>query len=60
MIEFMNFVSTTSPYFASGMISRFSALWRRDIYFVLSLNCLFSWPGFDPANGYALITDHRV
>src|ERR1700730_11325869 len=31
MIEFMNFVRMTSPNFASGMTSRFSALWRRDI-----------------------------
>jgi hypothetical protein len=31
MTEFMNFVRITSPYLASGMISRFSALWRRDI-----------------------------
>src|SRR5438270_917984 len=31
MMEFMNFVRTTSPYLASGMISRFSALWRRDM-----------------------------
>src|SRR4051794_20829281 len=31
MTEFMNLVRTTSPYLASGMISRFSALWRRDI-----------------------------
>jgi hypothetical protein len=28
---FMNFATTTSPYLASGMISRFSALCRRDI-----------------------------
>src|SRR3712207_1671045 len=27
----MNFVTTTSPNFGSGMISRFSALWRRDM-----------------------------
>src|SRR5215212_3967270 len=31
MMEFMNFVTTTSPNFGSGMISRFSALWRRDM-----------------------------
>src|SRR4051794_21614329 len=31
MIEFMNFDSTTFPNFGSGLISRFSALWRRDI-----------------------------
>src|ERR1700742_4083639 len=31
MIEFMNFESTTLPNFGSGLISRFSALWRRDI-----------------------------
>src|SRR5438045_9599927 len=31
MIEFMNLVTTAFPYFGSGMISRFSALWRRDI-----------------------------
>src|SRR5437762_12698716 len=35
MIEFMNLVTTTFPYFGSGMISRFSALWRRDIGSVL-------------------------
>src|ERR1700730_1259035 len=29
--EFMNFVTTTLPNFGSGRISRFSALWRRDI-----------------------------
>src|ERR1700728_329976 len=29
--EFMNFVTTTFPNFGSGWISRFSALWRRDI-----------------------------
>ncbi len=31
MIEFMNFVTIMSWYLASGVISRFSALWRRDI-----------------------------
>src|SRR5262245_18468544 len=31
MIEFMNFETTMFPYFGSGLISRFSALWRRDI-----------------------------
>src|ERR1700738_191096 len=31
MTEFMNFETTTFPYFGSGLISRFSALWRRDI-----------------------------
>src|SRR5918994_2401718 len=31
MIEFMNLVTTTSPNFGSGMISRFSARWRRDM-----------------------------
>src|SRR4051794_4589192 len=31
MTEFMNLVTTTSPYFGSGMISRFSALCRRDM-----------------------------
>ena len=31
MIEFMNLVTTMSPNFGSGMISRFSALWRRDM-----------------------------
>src|SRR6478609_3632886 len=31
MIEFMNFEITRFPYFGSGLISRFSALWRRDI-----------------------------
>src|SRR5215216_4554298 len=31
MMEFMNLVTTTSPNFGSGMISRFSALWRRDM-----------------------------
>jgi hypothetical protein len=31
MIEFMNLVTTISPNFGSGMISRFSALWRRDM-----------------------------
>src|ERR671931_270017 len=31
MIEFMNFETTRFPYFGSGLISRFSALWRRDI-----------------------------
>ena len=30
-IEFMNLVRTMSPYLASGIISRFSAEWRRDI-----------------------------
>src|SRR6478609_6659870 len=34
MIEFMNFVTTMSPNFASGMISRLSALWRRDMPFL--------------------------
>src|SRR6218665_3712707 len=34
MMAFMNFVTTRSPNFGSGLISRFSALWRRDIYFV--------------------------
>jgi hypothetical protein len=29
--EFMNFVMTAFPNFGSGWISRFSALWRRDI-----------------------------
>src|SRR6266446_4626932 len=35
---FMNFASTRSPYLASGVTSRFSARWRRDIVgsFVLS------------------------
>src|SRR5262245_50337348 len=33
MIEFMNFETTRFPYFGSGLISRFSALWRRDIGF---------------------------
>src|SRR5712671_4707417 len=28
---FMNFASTMSPYLASGVTSRFSARWRRDI-----------------------------
>src|SRR4051794_18435896 len=32
MIEFMNFDTTRFPNFGSGLISRFSALWRRDIY----------------------------
>jgi hypothetical protein len=27
----MNFATTTSPYLASGMMSRFSALCRRDM-----------------------------
>src|SRR6478609_8046454 len=31
MIEFMNLEITRFPYFGSGLISRFSALWRRDI-----------------------------
>src|SRR4051812_38149296 len=31
MIEFMNLVTTISPNLASGIISRFSALWRRDM-----------------------------
>src|SRR3569833_1910053 len=31
MIEFMNLVTTMSPNFGSGMTSRFSALWRRDM-----------------------------
>src|SRR2546423_12910611 len=31
MIEFMNFDTTRFPNFGSGLISRFSALWRRDI-----------------------------
>src|SRR5262245_61731469 len=31
MIEFMNFETTTFPYFGSGLISRLSARWRRDI-----------------------------
>src|SRR5882672_11410102 len=36
---FMNFASTMSPYLASGVTSRFSARWRRDIVgsFVSSL-----------------------
>src|SRR6218665_3556433 len=34
MMAFMNFVTTRSPNFGSGLISRFSALWRRDILFV--------------------------
>src|SRR5208282_6741812 len=33
--EFMNLVTTTFPNFGSGWISRFSALWRRDISFFL-------------------------
>jgi hypothetical protein len=35
MIEFMNFETTKFPNFGSGWISRFSALWRRDIGSVL-------------------------
>src|SRR5437763_1831560 len=35
MIEFMNFDTTKFPNFGSGWISRFSALWRRDIGSVL-------------------------
>src|SRR5215469_10897999 len=31
MMEFMNFETTKFPNFGSGWISRFSALWRRDI-----------------------------
>src|SRR4029453_8257039 len=31
MITFMSFETTRFPYFGSGLISRFSALWRRDI-----------------------------
>src|SRR4051812_44336774 len=31
MMAFMNLVTTRSPNFGSGMISRFSARWRRDI-----------------------------
>src|SRR5690349_4557809 len=31
MIEFMNLVTTTLPNFGSGLTSRFSAEWRRDI-----------------------------
>src|SRR4029453_7883361 len=34
MIEFMNFETTRFPYFGSGLISRLSALWRRDIGFL--------------------------
>src|SRR5581483_531247 len=33
MIEFMNFDTTTSPNLGSGLTSRLSALWRRDIDF---------------------------
>ena len=29
--KFMNLAITMSPYLASGMISRFSAEWRRDM-----------------------------
>src|SRR5271157_823068 len=38
--EFMNFVTTTFPNFGSGRISRFSALWRRDISRLQSLRSL--------------------
>src|SRR5271169_3807758 len=38
--EFMNFVTTTFPNFGSGRISRFSALWRRDISRLHSLRSL--------------------
>src|SRR5581483_10974352 len=31
MIEFMNFETTMSPNLGSGLTSRLSALWRRDI-----------------------------
>src|SRR4029077_5695587 len=37
MIEFMNFETTRFPYFGSGLISRFSALWRLDMGSVLGL-----------------------
>jgi hypothetical protein len=31
MTAFMNLLTTTLPNFGSGMISRFSAAWRRDM-----------------------------
>src|SRR5918992_555165 len=40
IIEFMNFEITRFPYLGSGLISRFSALWRRDIGFLL---CRHGW-----------------
>src|SRR5262249_5362173 len=36
MTTFMSFETTRFPYFGSGLISRFSALWRRDIGLSLS------------------------
>src|SRR6202161_2299671 len=38
--EFMNFVTTAFPNFGSGRISRFSALWRRDIVWLQLLRAL--------------------
>src|SRR5437764_324746 len=52
MIEFMNFDTTMFPNFGSGWISRFSALWRRDIG--RSLVFSFVVPNFEiPGSRYA-------
>src|SRR5262245_2891117 len=58
MIEFMNFETTRFPYFGSGLISRLSALWRRDIGF-LCLSAL-ELPGlrFAPPGTYAKRPNH--
>src|SRR3984893_7461470 len=48
MIEFINFETTWFPYLGSGFISRFSALWRRDI--ASTLGSAVHFPG-DPYSG---------
>src|SRR5512141_3158924 len=53
MMLFMNFVSTTSPNLGSGMMSRLSALRRRDIVSFLDPSCegprpALAWPERPP------------
>src|SRR5579872_6439049 len=56
MIVFMNLATTTSPYLASGMMSRFSALCRRDICQL----ALVAMTGLDPAIRRNLLVNPRI